>query len=262
MEPTLDEAKERIIVALDVDNVRDAKAIIRKLAGQVGYFKIGLELILVLLFGAGWKRFKKFFDEIRTRCKAGGFIPPGIMFDIKLHDIPNTMKRAIKQISMQNVQFVTIHASAGDEAMADVADNKGETKILAVTVLTSLDEEEANTRYGGPSKAKVVAFAKDAKLAGVDAIVCSPKETSFIRKKRKLDSLNLFNPGIRPEWAKKNDQQRVTTPKQAILNGADFVVIGRPITQPPKGIVNSRDAVERIAEEILEALVEKEKKEK
>ncbi|UCD06815.1 MAG: orotidine 5'-phosphate decarboxylase, partial [Candidatus Aenigmatarchaeota archaeon] len=111
---------------------------------------------------------------------------------------------------------------------------------------------------------KVVAFAKDAKLAGVDAVVCSPKETSFIRKKRKLDELKLFNPGIRPDGAQKNDQQRVTTPKQAILNGADFVVIGRPITQPPKGkgIINSRDAVERIAEEILEALVEMEKKEK
>ena len=247
--------KERIIVALDVDNLKDAKSLIKGTAGHVGYFKIGLQFILTLLFESKWKDFHTFFNNEMMGCNVNNLIVPGIMFDIKLHDIPNTMAGAMKKISDWSgvIRFVTIHASAGDEAMLAVVEKCGMVIPVAVTLLTSHSEDDANDMYGSPSKVKVKRMAKDAKLAGITHVVCSPKETPVIKKKRCIDEMVLLNPGIRPEYAKKDDQQRVNTPEAAIKDGARWVIIGRAITEFKKyGFNTALDAINKIAAVIEE----------
>lgn len=234
------EAKDRIIVALDVDSLGKAKSLVESLAPHVGCFKVGLELLM----------------SVGSSTVVGWFMDNGfgggqrIFLDGKFNDIPNTVGGAAKAVAKLNVKMFNVHASAGVEAMMAAVANKGQSLVLAVTVLTSLEENNAHLIFGGPSKAKVLQLARDAKIAGCDGIICSPQELELLGKQKELSGLLKITPGVRPEWAAKGDQKRVMTPGEAIKAGADYLVIGRPITQPPPEIGGLVEAAKKIAEEI------------
>lgn len=232
----------RIIVALDVDNLKEAEALVESLAPYVECFKVGLELITAV--GA-----KEVVDFIHS---FGG----KVFYDGKFNDIPNTVGGATKVVAGLNVRMFNVHASSGIEAMRAAVANRDDSLVLAVTVLTSLDENNAHLIFGGPSKATVLRFARDAKIAGCDGIICSPRELEFLGKQKELDGLIRITPGIRPKWAVSGDQKRITTPAEAIKAGATCLVIGRPITKPPAKIGSPIAAVEKISEEISLAMKE------
>lgn len=235
--------EKRIIVALDVDSFEKAAPLVEALAPHAACFKAGLEL----LTSEGTPRVIEFVHGARGQ----------IFVDVKLNDIPNTVGRAVRTITNRRVKMFNVMASAGIPAMMAAAANKQDSLFLAVSVLTSLEENNAYLIFGAPIKAKVLQFARDAKLAGADGIICSPQELLLLRKQPELSGLLYVTPGVRPVWATKGDQERVMTPGEAIGAGADYLVIGRPITNPPPEIGTPLDAMERINAEIAEALAEK-----
>jgi orotidine-5'-phosphate decarboxylase len=234
------ERKDRIIVALDVDSLDKARSLVEELAPCVGCFKVGLELIT----SAGAPQVVTFVHEL------GGLV----FFDGKFDDIPNTVGNAAKSAASLGVKMFNVHASCGIEAMSAAVANKGDSLVLAVTVLTSLEENNAHLIFGGPSKAKVLQFARDASIAGVDGIICSPQELELLGKQKELGDLLKVTPGVRPEWAAVGDQKRVMTPGEAVKAGATALVIGRPITKPPSEIGSPSEAAKLIAEEIASSL--------
>ncbi len=234
------EAKDRIIVALDVDSLDKAKSLVESLAPYVGCFKVGLELVTAV----GAPQVVDFVHSL------GG----QVFYDGKFDDIPNTIGGAAKAVARLNVKMFNVHASAGIEAMMAAVANKGQSLVLAVTVLTSLEENNVNLIFGGPSKAKVLQYARDAKLAGCDGVICSPQELELLGKQKELGNFMKVTPGVRPEWAAAGDQKRIMTPAEAIKAGATALVIGRPITKPPTEIGSPVDAAKKIAEEISAAL--------
>lgn len=236
----LDQVREKIIVALDVPNLKEAGKLVSDLAPYVGCFKVGLEL----LTAEGAPNVVDFVNSL------GG----EVFYDGKFADIPNTVGGAARAAAEMKVKMFNVHASAGIGAMMEAVANKGTSLVLAVTVLTSLEENNAYLVFGGPSKAKVLQLARDAKLAGCDGIICSPQELEFLGKQKELDGLLRVTPGVRPVWASTDDQKRVMTPGEAIKAGADYLVIGRPITKPPAEIGSRVDAVKLIQEEIAEAM--------
>ena len=233
-------AKDRIIVALDVPSLEQAGPLITSLASYVWCFKIGLELITA----EGGPQAVRFVQE------RGG----QVFYDGKFCDIPNTVGNAAKAAAGLGVQMFNVHASAGVEAMMAAVANKWKALVLAVTVLTSLEENNAHLIFGGPSKAKVLQLARDAKIAGCDGIICSPQELELLGKQKELVGLLKVTPGVRPEWAATGDQKRVMTPAEAIKAGATVLVIGRPITKPPAEIGTPVDAAKKILEEIAAVL--------
>ena len=249
------EAKKRIIVALDVDSVDKAIALVEELSPHVGYFKIGLQLIYSILSDLlrvaadgepNLFRVRNLFDRIRDQT----------FLDTKLNDIPNTVAGATKAIAEIETKIFNIHASAGKEAVIQAVANRGDSIVLGVTVLTSIGEEECVSIFGDKPGPKVVQFAKMLIEVGANGIICSPQELQLLAKYPELTELRKVVPGVRPEWAAKGDQKRVMTPGEAILAGADFLVIGRPITQPSPEIGGPADAAKKIAEEIEKALRE------
>lgn len=234
------EAKDKIIVALDVNSPDKARFLIETLRPHVGCFKIGLELMTSL--GAP--------QAVQLVHSLGG----KVFFDGKFNDIPNTVGGAAKAVADLNVRMFDVHASGGIESMKAAVANKGKSLVLAVTVLTSLDEDAAQLIFGSSGKTKVLQFAHDAKNAGCDGIVCSPKELELLGKEKDLADLLKVTPGVRPEWAPAGDQKRVMTPAEAIKAGATLLVIGRPITEPPADVGTPADAVRKIAQEIAAVL--------
>ncbi|MBN2094012.1 MAG: orotidine-5'-phosphate decarboxylase [Candidatus Zambryskibacteria bacterium] len=234
------EIKDRIIVALDVSSLDKAQSLVEELVPHVGCFKVGLELLTAI----GAPKVVEFLHSLGGK----------VFLDSKFDDIPNTVGKASAAASGLGVSMFNVHASAGVEAMMAAVENKGSSQVLAVTVLTSLEENNAHLIFGGPSKAKVLQLARDAKLAGVDGIICSPQELELLGKQKELADLLKVTPGIRPEWAAAGDQKRITTPVIAIKAGATALVIGRPITKPPEEIGKPAEAAKRIAEEISTAL--------
>lgn len=233
-------AQDRIIVALDVGSLDQAEALVQELASHVGCFKVGLQLLTAV----GAPKVVEFLHALGGK----------VFLDGKFDDIPNTVGEAAAAASSLGVAMFNVHASAGIEAMMAAVKNKGASQVLAVTVLTSLEENNAHLIFGAPSKAKVLQLARDAKLAGCDGIICSPQELELLGKQKELGSLLKVTPGVRPEWAAAGDQKRIMTPAEAIKAGATALVIGRPITKPPKEIGGSVEAAKRIAEEISAAL--------
>lgn len=257
----VDPPKNKIILALDVNNLDDACRLATQLKDHVGLFKIGLEFIYMMLaelitpdesFVAGRK-----LEQIRELF--GQTLYERIFLDGKLDDIPNTIGGAAKQIIRLVVNMFNIHGSAGFKAIVEAAKHKGRSKLLVVSVLTSHHTRDSEIIFGSPSEAKVLQFAREAALAGADGLICSPQELAFLANEPKLERLTKVTPAIRPLWARKNDQERVTTPRAAILAGADYLVIGRPITDPPPEIGSPIEAAKRITEEIEEALNDKAK---
>ena len=209
---------KKIIVALDSDNLIKIKKIVKDLKKEVYAFKIGYEFF----FNYGIKGYK----ELAKIC-------PKIFLDLKLHDIPNTVQKGIKAIDKLKPLLTTIHISGGDDMMKSSLIKPKYTKILGVSVLTSLNSQQTNKYYKEKNiETLVKKFVKYAERNKLDGIVCSPKEIKFIRKMVKKDFI-IVTPGIRLEKFRKksDDQKRVLSPREAIDLGANFIVIGRPILE-------------------------------
>ncbi len=233
------EPKDRIVLALDVDNLARLTPYVEALAPYVGWFKVGLELISSI--GAP--------QVIHHIQRQGG----QVFFDGKFCDIPNTVGAAARAVAGLGVKSFNVHASCGIDSIKAAAENKGSSELLVVTVLTSMDDAVSQHIFGAPSQEKVVQFARDAKEAGADGIICSPQELEVLGTMEEFNDLTKITPGIRPSWAEANDQKRILTPKEAIQKGATRLVIGRPILSPPRGIGSPIDAVQKIIEEIASA---------
>lgn len=232
----------RIIVALDTTDTETITKLVKDLGPHVNCFKVGLEIMSSL----GGPQIVKYIHELGGK----------VFYDGKFCDIPNTVGASAKAISALKVDVFNVHASCGADAMRAAVENKGNSKVLAVTVLTSLDVDSAYQIFGDSVRAKVLKFAFDAKRAGCDGIICSPKELEFFENHKELDNMLKITPGVRPEWASLGDQKRVMTPREAIEAGATALVIGRPITNPPKEIGSPLNAVISINIEITETLRE------
>ncbi len=231
--------KEYIIFPLDLPSLDKAIPYVQALRKDVGLFKVGLELFI--------SEGPAILKAIRDQTEAGIFL------DLKLHDIPATVQRAFVAASRYGPQFVTVHCDEGGDVLKAVAmNNPGGTKILAVTVLTSLDQNKLKVagyapRYAEDLPALVLLKARMAEEAGCHGVVCSGLEVANV--KRALGpELIAVTPGIRPAWSlvEGDDQRRIVTPADAIKNGADYVVVGRPI----RDAADPRDGAKRVAEEI------------
>ena len=210
--------QKKIIVALDCDNLKYALNIIKTLKQDAFAFKIGYEFF----FNCGLEGYRIIQKEnIR------------IFLDLKLHDIPNTVKKGVLAIAKLNPYFTTIHLSGGDEMQIAANISKQKTKILGVSILTSLSSKQTQKFYFNKDIESIVSnFTNYALNNKLDGIVCSPKEIKKI-KKIAQNKLLIITPGIRPLNYKEvtDDQERTMTPKEAIDAGANYLVIGRPITQ-------------------------------
>lgn len=228
--------RERLIVALDVPSTDQARQLVETLSPYVGYFKIGLELITA----EGAPAVVKMIHSLGGR----------VFLDAKFNDIPNTVAGAARSAAQLGVALFDVHASSGVEALRAAVKNRGSAQVLAVTVLTSLDDAQAKHLFGASSSDKVVQFALDARMAGANGIVCSPQELEILSRLGELKSMLKVTPGIRPDWAGTDDQKRFLTPSAAIKAGATHLVIGRPITSPPAEIGSPVEAAKRILEEL------------
>ena len=208
---------KKIIVALDSKNINKTIKLVKILKKDVYCFKLGYQFF----FNFGLEGYKKIF----TIC-------PKIFLDLKLHDIPNTVEKGLEALVKMRPIFTTIHISGGDEMMEATRLIKKNTKILGVSILTSMDNKQTLKYYNQKKVSTLVRkFAQSAKKNNLDGIVCSPKEIKSIRKEIGNDFI-IVTPGIRiAKKIKSDDQKRVETPKRAIDLGANFIVIGRPITQ-------------------------------
>lgn len=230
------EPKDRLIVALDVSDLEAAKPLIAALAPHVSCFKVGLELLTAVGAPAA----------VAAVHEAGG----RVMFDGKFNDIPNTVGGATKAAVGLGVDLLTVHASTGAESIRAAVRESGRAKVVGVTVLTSIGESECHEIFGETPEIKVYDFALTLVRCGAPAVVCSPREAKELRD---LPLLRI-TPGIRPAWAETGDQKRVLSPGDAIRGGADILVVGRPITQPPPGVGAPADAARRILDEIAGAV--------
>jgi orotidine-5'-phosphate decarboxylase len=208
-----------VIIPLDVPSVSDAFALVDRLGDEADFYKVGFEL-----YTRGGLEVVR---ELVSREKR-------VFLDIKLHDIPNTVARAVEAASDLGVDLLTLHASGGQRMMAAAAEARSShLKLLGVTVLTSMTTDEMASVWGreiSSVRDEVLRLANLGKEAGLDGIVSSALEASWIRQKIGPSFL-IVTPGIRPAGSDSDDQNRVATPREAVQSGADFLVIGRPITQ-------------------------------
>ncbi len=241
------QSKDRIILAVDVDNPDAAMKLVSTLGSVVGSFKFGLELIYAMLASileGDAEQAAKNAAHIRDLFRLAG---RQLFLDGKFDDIPNTVGAAAKIVG-QNIKvgMFNVHASAGTEAMMAAAQNAGASKTLALTVLTSREENDAHLDFGKPSKAAVLHFARNAKMAGLTGIVCSPQELQLLNSRPELKGQLKVTPGIRSPDDPPDDQKRTMTAREAIAMGADYVVVGRPITKAADPVV----AAQKMASEI------------
>jgi orotidine-5'-phosphate decarboxylase len=228
-------AREKLIVALDFATLRDAGALVASLGDRVSFYKIGLELAY-----AGGLSFAQ--DLIKDGKQ--------VFLDLKLHDIPATVGRACAQVAGLGATFLTIHAYPQTMRAAKRAAAGSSLRLLGVTVLTSCDDLDlADAGYAYGVRDLVARRAAQACDAGIDGLILSAEETSTIRASLG-QKLILVTPGIRPQGSAAADQKRAATPAAAIAAGADYLVVGRPITQTK----TPREAAEAIVQEIACAL--------
>ena len=244
-------AKEHLIIALDTSDEKEAKKHIVKLKDYTGYFKVGLELFT----GVGPKIIKLIKDEGSK-----------VFFDGKFLDIPNTVSRAVSNMVLHRVDMINIYMSGGAQMIADTRlaiketskkHNIAPPKLLGVTVLTSITNDilQDDLKIQAQLNEYVMHLAELAIKHQMDGIICSPNESTVVNKlkneKHKFpEEFLIVTPGVRPEWAEKNDQRRTATPKEAIKNGSTHIVVGRPVTASSDPI----GAAKKILDEIEEAL--------
>jgi len=239
---SMKKAKDYIIFALDVETTEAAKKYVEMLAQDVGTFKVGLEVFI-----------RSGPDIVNVIKKAGA---AGVFLDLKLHDIPETVYRSMRIIADLGVDFVTVHCADSKEMIsAAVEGSKGNVKVLGVSVLTHIHESDIRAagfkdEFGSDISTLVLKRTAMAKTAGSAGVVCSGREVKAI-KNRCGSEFIAVTPGIRPDWGQvvKDDQKRVMTPAQAITNGSDYLVIGRPIRDaedPRKAAVRIKGDIEAV----------------
>jgi len=221
-----------LIIALDVDTAGEALRLVKDIGPAVNFYKVGMELYAV----GGLD----FVSQLRAAGKQ-------VFLDLKLYDISETVKRATRQLCEKSgAALLTVHGSRA--VMKAAVEGRGslQTKLLAVTVLTSFDQDDlADLGYSVPIAELVALRVSKAKESGMDGIVCSPLEVAHVRQIAG-PAMKLITPGVRSANASAGDQKRVATPRQAIQDGADYLVIGRQVTRAD----NPRHAVEEILAEI------------
>lgn len=233
--------REKLVLALDVEDINVAYELVEKLSPYIGTFKVGLQMFC----GYGLE----IINYIKEK-NANFFL------DVKLHDIPNTVEKASFNVIKNGATFFNVHATGGIEMMKaakkgamEACEKFGLEKptILAVTVLTSISQEILNNELQNPNKTRdfVIQLAKNAKEAGLDGVVASALELKDIKTELGKD-FKVLTPGIRPSWSLTDDQKRVATPKNAFEDGADYIVLGRAITKAPDVV----EAVKKIYDEI------------
>jgi orotidine-5'-phosphate decarboxylase len=226
-------AKDRIIVPLDVPTAQAARELVKAIGGTVGFFKVGNQLFT----SAG--------PEIVKEVQAAG---SKVFLDLKYHDIPNTVQHAVMSASALGIDMLTIHLSGGRAMCEAAVMGRGISNvlILGVTVLTSLNNSSiTEIGFRGSVEEEVLLLAELAKNVGITGLVASPHELRILRQR--FGSLfTTVIPGIRPSWADPGDQKRILTPRQAVEAGADYLVIGRPITASK----DPKTAVQRIIAEL------------
>ena len=231
--PAID-TRDRLIVALDLSSVEQAEALVAKLGDSVSFYKIGYQLA----YAGGFSLVGKLADRGKK-----------VFIDLKLHDIGNTVAKGVESIAKLGATFLTVHAYP--QTMKAAVEARGDSlKILAVTVLTSYDDDDlhaAGFRFGVSDL--VEARALQAQALGIDGLVCSAEEAAAVRNIVGAQ-MSLVTPGIRPAGADVGDQKRIMTPSRAMSAGADYLVVGRPITEAadPKAVA------EKIAAEIAQAI--------
>lgn len=234
------QADERLIIALDFPTLEQAKSCVLELGDTVVYYKVGMELY----YAAG----SKIISFLKGESKK-------IFLDLKLYDIPNTVAHALMVLADLGVDMLNVHASGGKKMMSEAvkavheaarARGKEPPKLIAVTILTSMDSEQfADLNYKNTIREQVVSLAKLAKEAGMDGVVASPAEAFDVRRACGPDFL-IVTPGVRPAGSALDDQKRVATPASALKNGSTQLVIGRPVTKAE----DKRAAALAIAKEI------------
>jgi orotidine-5'-phosphate decarboxylase len=226
--------RDRLIVALDLPEVAEAERLVARLGDSVSFYKIGMELA----YGGGFT----LIERLATSGKQ-------VFLDLKLHDIPNTVERAVAQIARLGATFLTVHAYPQTMRAAVAGRGGSALKLLGVSVLTSCDDADLHEAgYAFGVDALVARRAAQAEAEGIDGLVASPAEAALLRR-RLGERLVLVTPGIRPSGAASGDQKRVAAPGQAIRDGADYLVVGRPVTQAS----DPRAAAEAIVAEIAAA---------
>jgi orotidine-5'-phosphate decarboxylase len=226
--------RDRLIVALDLPSVTDAQAMVAQLGESVTFYKVGYQLTY-----AGGLDFAKRLIESGKQ----------VFMDLKLHDIGNTVARGVESIAGLGATFLTVHAYP--QTMRAAVEGRGSSglRILAVTVLTSYDENDMkDAGYAFAVQEMVTRRAQQAREIGIDGIVCAPEEANALRPIAS-DKMVLVTPGVRPAGSDTGDQKRIMTPGRAIREGADYLVVGRPVTasREPKA------AAESIVAEIADA---------
>lgn len=222
----------RLIVALDFPTLDQATSVAAPLVGDVAGFKVGLELLMAEGPGA--------IGSISGLGKP-------VFADAKLHDIPNTVERAAGRLAAAGARWVTVHASGGATMMEAANSGMGGRGVLAVTVLTSFEEPDLEST-GVPSgiETQVVSLATLAESSEVEGLICAPGDVAAIRSKGV--GLTIFTPGVRMEANPHHDQKRVGTPSEAIAAGADYLIIGRPITRAADPPAAAREIAASLAQ--------------
>ena len=228
------DARDRLIVALDVPSVKDAEAMVTRLGNSVSFYKVGYQLAF-----AGGLPF------------AAGLIAAGkqVFLDLKLHDIGNTVAKGVESVAQMGATFLTVHAYPQTMKAAVEGKRGSSLKILGVTVLTSYDAADLEAAgYSLGVSGLVARRAEQARDIGIDGLVCSPEEAANLRGIVGA-RMALVTPGIRPAGSAAGDQKRIMTPAKAIAAGADYLVVGRPIVEA----ADPKAAAEAIVAEIAQA---------
>jgi orotidine-5'-phosphate decarboxylase len=225
-------SSDPIIIALDLESAAQARLLVKRLGDSVGFYKVGMELYAA----AGMDFARELMDSGKR-----------VFLDLKMYDIPETVKRAVKQVAKTSVEFLTIHARLSVMQAAMDGRAGSSLKLLGVSVLTSMDDDDLLVDSGHPSTVQelVALRSRNAMAVGIDGIVCSPLEVAMVREVTSRTAI-LVTPGVRSRTETVADQKRVATPAEAVGAGANYIVIGREVTRAEDPVVE----VERIREEI------------
>ena len=233
-------AKDKIVLPLDVPDEATALRLVGQLAGHVVFYKIGLELFTRC--GPG------IIEHVKKAAAAANGEEGRIFLDLKLHDIPNTVAGAVRSAATLGIDMLTVHLSGGGAMLRAAGGAAGNLLLLGVSVLTSSDETSLlETGVRGTVNDQVMRLAGLGVDSGLRGVVASPQEISSLRS-RFASALTIVTPGVRPAWAGADDQRRILTPAQAMEAGADYLVIGRPITAQPDPAAAARRIIDEIAE--------------
>ncbi len=211
-------SNERLIVALDTSTIKPAMQLVEEIGDEVSFYKVGLELMMS-------NDYFQLISWLKDRNKK-------VFADLKIYDIPETVGKVVHSLSLREIDFLTIHTASHD-IMSRAAENKGKMKLLGVTVLTSIDQNDLNNMGFDPEislSELVIQKTKSALNAGFDGVISSAMEAKTLRENIG-NNFDIVTPGIRLEAIPGDDQKRVTDAKTAMQNGSSYLVVGRPITQ-------------------------------